>query len=365
MPKMIDFLRSARTDVTALLLVCGAIGGFIASLLHIPMPWLTGSLALSAVVVRYSRHKLPQNFQFPNKIREIFIAVIGIMIGVQVHPAFLQDLPLIALSLTLMTLYVPVAHTINYLIYRRAGGYSPATAYFAAAPGGLMESLVIGEKHGADPILLALQQFLRVILVITVVPVAISLWIGSPVGSAAGLAQQLPTMSLPLWQMLPLLVITGVVGAMVGQRIKLPAGHLTGPLIAAALVNISGLVSLSLPVWLVVAAQIVIGVSLGMRFLNMGAALIMRGIGLSALSVSAMLGLGMLCALSLGWVTGQPLDLLLICFSPGGVTEMSLIALSLAANPAYVTLHHIYRIFLTVILMGFGAKYLTQDSSSS
>ena len=137
------------------------------------------------------------------------------------------------------------------------------------------------------------------------------------------------------------------------------------PLIAAALVNISGLVSLSLPVWLVVAAQIVIGVSLGMRFLNMGAALIMRGIGLSALSVSAMLGLGMLCALSLGWVTGQPLDVLLICFSPGGVTEMSLIALSLAANPAYVTLHHIYRIFLTVILMGFGAKYLTQDSSSS
>ena len=227
-----------------------------------------------------------------------------------------------------------------------------------------MESLVIGEKHSADPTLLALQQFLRVILVITVVPLAISLWIGSPVGSADGLAQQLPKMSLPLWQMLPLLVITGAVGAVVGRRIKLPAGHLTGPLIAAALVNVSGLVSLSLPVWLVVVAQIVIGASLGMRFLNMGAALIVRGIGLSALSVGAMLGLGVLCALSLGWVTGQPFDVLLICFSPGGVTEMSLIALSLAANPAYVTLHHIYRIFLTVILMGFGAKYLTRNNSN-
>ena len=118
------------------------------------------------------------------------------------------------------------------------------------------------------------------------------------------------------------------------------------------------------PVWLVVVAQIVIGASLGMRFLNMGAALIVRGIGLSALSVGAMLGLGVLCALSLGWVTGQPFDVLLICFSPGGVTEMSLIALSLAANPAYVTLHHIYRIFLTVILMEFGAKYLTRNNSN-
>ena len=363
MPKMTDFWRSGVVILTALLLVCGAIGGFLASLLHIPMPWLTGSMALSAVVVRFARHKLPQNFQFPHKIREIFIAVIGIMIGVQVRPEFLHDLPLIALSLTLMTLYVPAAHLINYQIYRRAGGYPPATAYFAAAPGGLMESLVIGEKHGADPTLLALQQFLRVILVITVVPVAISLWIGTPVGSAAGLAQQLPALSLPLWQMLPLLVITGAVGAIIGRRIKLPAGHLTGPLIAAALVNISGLASLSLPVWLVVAAQIVIGVSLGMRFLNMSAALITRGIGLSALSVSAMLGLGMVCALGMVWASGQPFDVLLICFSPGGVTEMSLIALSLAANPAYVTLHHIYRIFLTVILMSFGVKILPQNES--
>ena len=64
------------------------------------------------------------------------------------------------------------------------------------------------------------------------------------------------------------------------------------------------------------------------------------------------------------WASGQPFDVLLICFSPGGVTEMSMIALSLAANPAYVTLHHIYRIFLTVILMGFGAKLLPQIDSS-
>jgi Putative ammonia monooxygenase len=46
----------------------------------------------------------------------------------------------------------------------------------------------------------------------------------------------------------------------------------------------------------------------------------------------------------------------MISFAPGGVTEMSLIALSLSANPAVVTLHHLVRISLTVVLISALAK---------
>ena len=42
--------------------------------------------------------------------------------------------------------------------------------------------------------------------------------------------------------------------------------------------------------------------------------------------------------------------------APGGVTEMALVALSLSANPAFVTLHHIYRILLTVLVIGTATK---------
>ncbi|MDG2406448.1 MAG: AbrB family transcriptional regulator, partial [Paracoccaceae bacterium] len=323
-----------------------------------------GSFAISAVTVHFRADQLPKHFKFPTQIRSVFIAVIGIMIGTQVHPEILSDLYLIALSLVFMTVYVPVAHATNYLIYHHIGGYNPATAYFAGAPGGLMESLLIGEVHGADPRLLTLQQFLRIILVITAVPLVISVWVGAPVGSAAGLAEHLPDMSLPIWQMLPLVAATGFGGAKVARHLNLPASHLIGPLGAATLVNMTGVVSLALPVWLVVMAQVVIGVSLGVRFLNMGAALILRGLGLSALSVGTMLALGMIAALFLRVITGQPFDVLLISFSPGGVTEMSLIALSLAANPAVVTLHHIYRIFITVTLMSLGAKLIPNNPSA-
>jgi uncharacterized membrane protein AbrB (regulator of aidB expression) len=103
---------------------------------------------------------------------------------------------------------------------------------------------------------------------------------------------------------------------------------------------------------------VVIGGSLGMRFAGLKRDALLRASGLSVLSVSMMLGLGLICALILVPVTGLSVDVLMISFAPGGVTEMALIALSLHANPAIVTLHHIYRIILTVVEMTAVVRFL-------
>ncbi|HKK85326.1 MAG TPA: AbrB family transcriptional regulator, partial [Roseovarius sp.] len=49
---------------------------------------------------------------------------------------------------------------------------------------------------------------------------------------------------------------------------------------------------------------------------------------------------------------------MLISFAPGGVTEMALVALSLQANPALVTLHHIWRILITVLGLSLTRRWL-------
>ena len=58
--------------------------------------------------------------------------------------------------------------------------------FFSAAPGGLMESIAMSEQYGGKIKVVTLQQFLRIIFVIILVPVMISIWFGAPVGSAAG-----------------------------------------------------------------------------------------------------------------------------------------------------------------------------------
>ena len=65
-----------------------------------------------------------------------------------------------------------------------------------------------------------------------------------------------------------------------------------------------------------------------------------------------MMGLGIGFSVALHAITGIEFLHLMISFAPGGVAEMSIIALSLAANPALVSLHHIIRILLTVVEMG-------------
>jgi uncharacterized membrane protein AbrB (regulator of aidB expression) len=104
------------------------------------------------------------------------------------------------------------------------------------------------------------------------------------------------------------------------------------------------------------ASQIVIGTTLGTRFVGIRPAMLWRGAWLAVLSVGTMLLVGTAMALVLVPLTGEHFDVLLISFAPGGVTEMALIALSLNANPAFVTLHHIYRIVLTVLVIGRVAK---------
>ncbi|WP_272003356.1 AbrB family transcriptional regulator [Roseovarius sp. ZX-A-9] len=333
---------------TSLLILGAALAGFASRLIAMPLPFLLGPLLATALVATLLPHRLPQGYRFPPRLRRTFIAVIGLMIGAQVTPALFDNPGRLGISFLALIGFVASALAYNYLIFRRFGGYDRATAFYAGTPGGLYESIALGEAAGADMPRLMLQQFLRVILVVTLLPVGLSLYLGAPVGSSAGVS--LAQGPVP-WQALPWLAAAGAFGLWLGERLRLPAGQIIGPLAVAAALSLSGLGHLDVPQWLVNLAQIVIGVALGLRFTGLSRALILRGMILACASVAGMLALAAGMALAMKPILGEGFDVLLISFAPGGVTEMALVALSLQANPAFVTLHHILRILITVIGM--------------
>ena len=55
---------------------------------------------------------------------------------------------------------------------------------------------------------------------------------------------------------------------------------------------------------------------------------------------------------------GFPVVSTLLAFSPGGQTEMNLIALLVGANVPYITIHHIMRLFIVMNLAPLVAKRL-------
>ncbi|MEM6586858.1 MAG: AbrB family transcriptional regulator [Pseudomonadota bacterium] len=330
---------------TIILIALGTLAGLGADWLGLPLPYMIGPLLTVGAVALTLPHVLPEGYSFPARLRLVFIAVIGLIIGAQVTPELFANASGLAISFAALMIFVAICQGFNYWVFRRLGGYDKPTAFYAGSPGGLFESLAMGEEAGGDVARLTLQQFLRIVIVVTALPIGLSLYLGEPVGSAAGIS--FSSQDVP-WTDLPIVALAGALGLLLGRILRLPAQQITGPMLMAAALALSGFFQIDMPDWLIKLAQIIVGTALGMRFTGLSRALVLRGIGLSLLSVGGMLVVSAGFATALVPLTGQPFDVLLISFAPGGVTEMSLVALSLQANPAFVTLHHIIRILITV-----------------
>jgi uncharacterized protein len=213
----------------------------------------------------------------------------------------------------------------------------------------LIETVVLGEAAGADPRMLTLLQFLRLILCIVLVPIGFTLATGHAVGSASGV--KMTGASVPIgFADLAIMVVCGVAGYALGKRLRFPAAIMTGPILLSALAHLAGLTETVPPAWAVLLTQLVVGTSLGARFAGLPRGVLRKAFGLALLTAAVTLALAMGFAVALAPIVGEPAGAVFLAFAPGGVAEMSLVALSLQMSVVYVTVHHIARIVLSVTI---------------
>lgn len=342
--------------LTSLLLCLSTCAAFGARAAGLPLPFLIGPLLVTGLLFTLTSHRLPSRYRFPARLRLVFITLIGVTIGAQITPELFAEPSRLAVSASALVVFIILAHAWGYLVMRKLGRYDRATAFYSAAPGGLFEAIAMGEEAGADPARLTLQQFLRIIVVVTLLPVGLSLWYGAPVGSSAGMSFASESVTI---EDIIKAAAAGLIGLGLGHILRLPAKQITGPMGVAGLATATGLFHPDLPQWLIDTAQIVVGTALGTRFGGMSRQSLLQGVWLTFIAVGGMLVISAIFAVSLMTWLEMPFDVLLISFAPGGVTEMSLVALSLTANPAFVTLHHIARIVMTVIGLAIFARFVS------
>lgn len=331
----------------AIALSLGLAGGLVAGWLGLPLPLLLGALIVIGVVSVLDWRPFGVRPAIPQKVRVATIPVIGVAIGSSLTPEIVGQMAGWWPSLLLMVVFVPIAHWIGFVIYSRLGGVDRSTAYFASMPGGLLEALEMGERHGADMAMLTLLQFLRLILCIVTVPILFAFVLGGPVGSAAGVTLQGADLPIGPWDVV-LLLGAGIIGAWGGIRIGLPAGIMTGPLVLSGILHATGLTHVPPPFWVIALAQWIMGVGLGARFAGLPRSALPRAMGLSALATGASLLLAGGAALLLaGLITEKP-QAVILAFAPGGVSEMSLVAISLQVGVVFVAAHHLARIVLAI-----------------
>ena len=352
--RLSSFFGTPHWPTVILTYAIGTLGGFVAMALHLPLPMLLGSLLAVGAAAIGGLRPMGHLPQAPQKVRMVFVPVIGVAIGAAARPEILDEAPNWLPSLIALCLFIPAVHYTGYRLLSATGETDRLTAFYGTAPGGLVETVQMGEEAGADVQMLAMLQFLRLILTIVIVPVAFSWMAGHAVGSAGGAAVAGHGFGP---SDIAILAAAAILGAIAGVKLKLPAGHVLGPILLSAAVHIAGWTEAVPPRWLLMAAQVVIGTSLGVRFAGMPKRRILVALRLAAMNAAVTIGGAVGCAFALAPVAGEPVRAVFLAFAPGGLVEMGLIALSLKMSILYVTAHHLVRIIVAVsVARAFGGR---------
>ncbi|MCS0501978.1 AbrB family transcriptional regulator [Ancylobacter mangrovi] len=325
----------------ALTLAVGALGGYLASLVHLPLPWMIGAMISCAVQVW-----ITPGFLWPGA-RPLALIVLGLGLGQSftstILSAVASALPIVVLA-GVSTICVGVVFS---RLFARLAGTDTKTGYYCAVPGGVIVMAIQAERIGADVATVTFTQSIRLVVVVLTIPPLLALSGIShhgdfPMNSAAP-----PVHALALAGML----VAGFFCARIGNRL-----HLTNPwmimpcFMAVTLCSFDALPS-GVPVPMIDAAQAVLGTALGIRltreFLLRSWHLLVASV-ISTLALAATLAT---LAVVLAWLSGLPTAAVILGMAPGGMPEMSLTARALDAPVALVLGFHLVRVVLSNLLI--------------
>lgn len=334
----------------ALALLLAAAGGTVFFYLGTPLPWMIGALCATTAA---SLAGAP--VRVPGGMRLVMLTVLGVMLGSAFRPELLDRLTQWSGSLATLLVYIVIISAALAFLLHRAAGMEPVTAFFSAAPGGMNEMIAVGGAMGGDEKTISLMQSLRLLITVLAIPFGFRLFEGYDPSSSARAMSDLPTV-MPVDAVV--LALCAVVGYYAAGRARLPAPALTGPMALSALVHLTGTTAASPPGVLIGLAQVVIGASVGCRFAGVTLERVRATLMKAALSTGLMLALAVVFALVLADVTGLAFSALLLAFTPGGLAEMCLVSLALGIDAAFVSTHHVVRIFFIVICVPIAFRLL-------
>lgn len=282
----------------------------------------------------------------PGGIRAPMTAIIGVLLGASFSPSVLDHFVVWLPTLLGLVVFSALSGLCCAVYLHKVAGFDRVTAFFGGMPGGLVEMIELGAERGADERAVALIHSARILLVVFSLPFILQVLEGVPIAEYGGNSERIVNAPLSTFA---LLLICAVVGSRLGRVLHLPAKDLMGPMLVSAILHVGGLTDFTPPTEIVNVAQLIIGTVLGVRFVGVAPRLIGRMLAIAFGMTVILIAIVFATASAVGALTGIPLATLVLAYAPGGLAEMSLVALALNADVAFVATHHLARILLVML----------------
>jgi membrane AbrB-like protein len=345
-----DGRRRALLDWTVVLVV-GVVTGAVLDLLGVPSAALFGGLVAGLGRALSGRTRL----RLPRPAGTGAQAVIGVSIGALVQTQTLRTVAehwLPVLGITVATLLVSL---VAGQLMRLQRGISPVTGAFSMIAGGASGITAMARDLGADEQVVAVLQYLRVLLIVVAMPI-----VATTVYGAAGTAGRAPVGEGPGWPVdLLFTTVCVVVGVLLGRVTRLPVGALLGPMAVAAALDLSGVSrGADVPAPVAAAGFLAIGLQVGLGFTRDSLRLVGRALPLALLlivgAVGACAGLGVV----LSHAAGVTLLDGYLATTPGGLYAVLATATGSGADATFVLAVQVLRLFVMLFSAPLLARLL-------
>ncbi|MDX8150599.1 AbrB family transcriptional regulator [Patulibacter brassicae] len=343
--------RGTATSWTALL-AATAVGALAADAVGLPTPAMFAGLLVGLAWALRG----PRTLDLPEPAARASQALLGVSLGLYVQSstlAELRDHAPIVLAVLVLTLGASV---LAGELMARLSAVDRPTAAFGMIAGGASGIVAISRELGADERLVAVMQYLRVLVIVLLAPIVAGVWSaggggdGGVVGSAHGSALE----------GLAFTVLCVGAGALLARVARIPAGSLLGPLIVAAGLVLAGArLTAPMPDLLLQAAYAGIGLSVGLRFTVASLRQAARILPATLLSIAALIAI----SAAIGWLLVAltdvaPLDAYLAT-TPGGLYAVLAASTSGDVDTTFVLALQVLRLFAMLLLAPALARWVS------
>ncbi|MGS1097587.1 AbrB family transcriptional regulator [Aquamicrobium terrae] len=324
-----------------------AVGGIIANRIGLPVGFLIGAAVVTAVAGLNG-----MAVQLPPTLYRAALVVVGTGVGLGITTDIVARLGSVFWQIPAAALVSIAISWAMTPLFCRLSGTSLATAHFSLVPAGIAEMAETSARYGADTGTVATMHALRVMLVVLVLPAALTLHAEPQAYTATAMLRSgawTPGLALAL--------AIGAVAGRLGSLVRIPNPYMLTPILAVVTLSGAGFVAAAEPRLLSGAAQILIGINLGARFDRSTIRRLPRAFA-TAIPVM-LLHLGLMSALAAGmaYLAGIDLPTALLGFATGGTVEMVLTAGAVGASVGIVTAFQVARGVFGNALAGLIYRY--------
>ena len=325
-----------------LAIIIGFLGGYLGTLIHLPLPWLLGSL-FANLLIAFTKFKI----SFSNILLNPIFLLIGIILGGTLNVTLLHKVHLWIFSSAMMILYVLFSTYVVYWYFYKFAKFSKSTSVFSSLPGALapITAAILEMKNFSEHKSIILIQATRVIFIVGLLPIIFFYERGAVDIGGFGFINNY---DLRYFGEIIFIVVLCSLGALLIKKFNIPSATLLSGMLISGTFYTFEIIDARFPDIFINIAFVFLGTALGSRLnglkLKELGKYLFHGVIMSILLIF----LSALFSYLLSFIDGFEFLPTFLSFTPGGIHEMIIISVAYDIDPIFVSYHHFLRIFLIV-----------------